>query len=361
MPLFEKFPVDKDVVGKLVKEHYNLQLGDLLKASQNHTFSATKIGNENNSSTNLPAEKFVVRATPDPTEKHYDRICDELFFCYYLANIAKVPGVCGPVLPLSNTEHSDITITKDGTNFSIKTPHAWAVRVDKLIVCVTTWAQGNPVDFMSYKWMTDANIIREWGSTFARIHNGSKQFSVDFPDISKRMRTWTDLHDNIMASTVESLHPDDSAVINNPQYYGILHGDLNVSNFHLAEIKPGTDTNAPEYQLYSFDWDQCQHGWWEYDLAQGALTTYMLKEAGSLPVGAEVVKEANPEYFDQMIIEGYELINGKNSVNRERYNRMVQLRKKFYGLFCSRAVIEGVPPEMGWFIDYCNVWINGKK
>lgn len=38
MHLFETIPVDHKLVAELVLKHWNLNLGKLLKASQNHTF-----------------------------------------------------------------------------------------------------------------------------------------------------------------------------------------------------------------------------------------------------------------------------------------------------------------------------------
>lgn len=348
MPLFEKFPVERELVAQLVQKNYGLVLGEVLKVSQNHTFVAT-VGST--------GEKYVVRATPDPQKKAYERICDELFFCYYLAHAQSLTEVCGPVLPLTSTDAPVLTVTSsNGTTITIKEPSAWAVRVDNLILSVTTWAPGKPVDFMSYRWMTDPTIIKAWGATFARIHNGSKQFTKDFPVISQRMRNWTDVHERIMAPTENTVDPADSVVLQDADKYGILHGDLNVSNFYIDDSN-GSHTPT----LYCFDWEQCQRGWWEYDVAQASLTVLMLAEAGSLPAGAEPVKEANPEFFYRTIIEGYESVNGIHSLDRERFDRMVQLRKRFYGLFCSQAIVEGVPPEMDWFIKYCNKWVNGSN
>jgi RIO-like serine/threonine protein kinase len=42
---------------------------------------------------------------------------------------------------------------------------------------------------------------------------------------------------------------EDLAVIGNPQHYGVIHGDINISNyFYLPD----------ESTLFVFDWDQVQ-------------------------------------------------------------------------------------------------------
>ena len=67
MPLFENFiPIDREEVAKIVADHWEIELGPTIKASQNHTFLATKRSNQE--------IKVIVRVTPDPHKKHYARI-----------------------------------------------------------------------------------------------------------------------------------------------------------------------------------------------------------------------------------------------------------------------------------------------
>lgn len=58
MPLFETtIAIDEKEVSEIVSTHWNLKLGKLLKASQNHTFEAFSHDDKH---------KFSVRVTPDP-------------------------------------------------------------------------------------------------------------------------------------------------------------------------------------------------------------------------------------------------------------------------------------------------------
>lgn len=67
MPLFEtKIPVNSEEIATIVMQNWNLKLGKVLKASQNHTFEAEA---ENGT-------KYAVRVTPDPDQKHQQRIKD---------------------------------------------------------------------------------------------------------------------------------------------------------------------------------------------------------------------------------------------------------------------------------------------
>ncbi len=58
MPLFETTPIDQEQVRKLANEHWGVELGEVLKVSQNHTFLTHK-----------GTDKFVLRVTPDPHNK----------------------------------------------------------------------------------------------------------------------------------------------------------------------------------------------------------------------------------------------------------------------------------------------------
>jgi Ser/Thr protein kinase RdoA (MazF antagonist) len=330
MPLFEKtIPVDRDAVAALVAQAWpGLALDGIIKASQNHTFAAHD---------EASGAKYSVRVTPDPTGAHYGRTQDELAFVSFLAT--QLDGVCAPV-PLRDS--SERTCLQHG----------------QLVVCVFTWAVGEPVNFPAYKWLTDEAIVHEWGAWLARLHAASRAFTKAQPEVAARMRRWDQLHDNLMQGV--PLHPDDAAAAaaaaagepGTERHYGVIHGDVNLSNFFIRS-EPGQPP-----ALSVFDWDQAQLGWWEYDLAQPAITSLMLAEGGSLPAG-DPVPEANPAQWQRWLIAGYEREAGVGSVDRPRFDRMLALRKSFYGRFATRAIAEGdIPPEMGWFLEYIDKWVN---
>ena len=85
MPLFESaIPVSKELIAKLVAQHWGLTLGALLKESQNHTFLLSQVsegGEEKN---------YILRVTPDPKGHHKDRILREATFVGYLAHEVKL-------------------------------------------------------------------------------------------------------------------------------------------------------------------------------------------------------------------------------------------------------------------------------
>jgi hypothetical protein len=354
--LFEVHPVDRAIVAAAVNREWGVTLGESVKASQNHTFRGEVTVERHGSA--AVGTRVAVRVTPDPAAVHHQRIEDELVFVDFLAR-SEGTGVCPPLLPSSSSSSS------------------FAVREGPYTICVVRWAAGSLIDFMGYRWVTDADVIRAWGATAARIHVAARAFAAAKPEVAARIRPWTAVHDGIMAPAEASLHEEDAAMAKGGlgEAYGLLHGDLNVSNFHLVEggkveeeggeesTPTGGDAHAagseggapprPVLSLAVFDTDQVQQGWWEYDLAQSALTTVMLHEAGSLPDGSQPVPQADPAFFVARLVEGYEAVPGSRPVDRARLQRMLALRKDFYLRFCSRAVREGgIPADMAWFISY---------
>jgi Ser/Thr protein kinase RdoA (MazF antagonist) len=243
MALFDQtIAVSTEKVAEVVELHWGARLGKLIKASQNHTFEAQR--NE--------TEKLVVRVTPGATAEILSRIKNEVVFVNYVASSGKVHHVCAPVASLSGE---------------------YVLQADELVVVVSGWAQGEAVDFMSYRWMTDRNIVLAWGRWLASFHAVSKQFSVDHPTVARSIQRWDEMHKGILKGSI--LHADDIAVMEDPLHYGVLHGDLNISNFFIDTANT----------LSVFDWDQTQRGWYLWDVAQSELTAYMLAEAGSVVDG----------------------------------------------------------------------------
>src|SRR3989338_11140178 len=130
--LFPKtIEVDTEVVAKTLLENWGLVLGNVIKASQNHTYAAEHPEAH---------EKYAVRVTPDPEQKHLQRITDELTFVVFLASEG-LNHVCDPV-PSSS---GDLRIN-----------------TGLFIISVYRWARGDPIDFLGFKWLSDATLISSW-------------------------------------------------------------------------------------------------------------------------------------------------------------------------------------------------------
>ena len=299
-----------------------VRLGALLKASQNATYSA--------SDTAAEGRRVVVRATPDADRAHWQRIVDEVAIVHALD--AVLPGVCAAVPPTAN----------DGSS------SAGALWHDGIAVVVSRWAEGTPVDFAAYAWLDDEPLVRAWGEWFARLHAATRVYAHQHPDVAHRVRRWDELHDHVLAGS--PIHPDDAAVVGDLRHYGILHGDLNLSNFNVSPTPSG-----PALSVY--DWDQLQLGWFEFDVAQACITAVMLAEAGGFD--GQPVPRADPAAFQAWIVAGYESVAGPGSIDRARFARMLALRKRFYGAFCRRALAEGdLPSSMDFFVRYVVKWLD---
>ncbi len=74
--------------------------------------------------------------------------------------------------------------------------------------------------------------VHAWGSWLARFHRVSRQFTAEFPVVSARIQRWDQVHDNILKDA--PLHAAEQAAMADPTRYGVLHGDLNCSNFFFV-------------------------------------------------------------------------------------------------------------------------------
>lgn len=158
MPLFETTPIDDALVASLVLEHYQLTLGKALKRSQNHTFEAT----------HTSGSRYAVRVTPGNI--HRARIEREIHFVNYLAAQPMQHHICKPVPMISD---------KDSSNYILSS--------DNLLIAVFQWAIGEPIDFLSYTWLLDEELIRRWGHCLGEIHNSSRSYSKLYPSFTAGM------------------------------------------------------------------------------------------------------------------------------------------------------------------------------
>ena len=338
MPLFETTPVDVEEVRKLVKAHWNAELGANVRASQNQTFKAT-IG-EGEASTEV-----FVRVTPNPGGKRTKSIEFELKVLDFLEK--KAIHVC-PALPALESG-------------------ALQVPLGELSVSVFRKAKGEFVDFVEYKWMFEEERVLALGRFAAKLHLALDEFHDTHLDIMADARNWSDLHDGVLKDY--ALHTEDVESAKNaasqkyvakpsseyvtPRAFGLIHSDLNCSNYYWQ----------PELKEPSvFDWDQLCTSWREYDLASCIWPVVTLESAGS-PVDMSKVPDANSAAFTEILVSGYEAAIGHGyKVNREILARMLAKRRELYRVFCSRALSELEPGTFMWkFCNFMNNWLSGGK
>ncbi|KYQ91295.1 hypothetical protein DLAC_08235 [Tieghemostelium lacteum] len=315
MPLFETIEINKDKVAQLAKENWGIELGDVIKASQNHTFLAKK-----------GEQKFILRVTPDP--KGIREKCTELEMSlleYLYEN--KLP-VSPPVRSILN--NSPMLVVKDDNN--------------PLIMCLFHFATGEPVVYTEWKWLETKEIVVGLGQWYAKLHQLIRKFQVEFPEICKSARMWDTLHDSILKGV--EIDPLDQAVVTDPNQFMIIHGDVNPSNYFW-------DSSLKMPSM--FDWDQLQRAWYLYDLSSCIWGVVTLKKAGS-PIDRSPVPQADPDLYTNWLLEGYESIPGIEKVDRAALERMVLIRRQLYLRFCKKALDE--LPSDHPMADFCRFMTN---
>ena len=332
MSLFESLPVDRAVVSTALRAHWGLELGALLRASQNHTFAAAR-----------PATgaQFAVRVVPDPHARHHARVAAEAAFVSWLAGPGALAGACAPMPP-----------SLPPAAAAAASP---ALRVGPYTLVVMPWAPGAMLDYAALRWATDAAVVEQCGAWLARLHAASRAFSAAHPAASAAMRRWDELHGGVM--TGAPLHPDDAAAqaaacaapSGTSHSFLILHADLNVGNFHVEEEEAaaaagGCGGGGGGLRLHVFDWDQCARGWAELDLAHAAGMVAMLQEGG-MPPGGAPVPAADVGAYLRGLVRGYEAVAGAGAIDAARLDRLLQLRKLFFARFTQRALEDAATPE----------------
>lgn len=317
MPLFETLPVDENEVRDMVKEHWSLDLGTCLKASQNHTFLATRESD---------GTKFIIRVTPDPHCTKHDIIALEVALLDFLHS-NNLP-VCRAI-PTQNLPYQKLIRSKSSH-----------------MIVAFEFALGDPVNFVEWRWLTEREHVVGLGRWFAQLHTLTKRFAVEHPQHYAHARKWTELHDGILADV--PVDKQDLESISDPSRFGLTHGDVNVSNYFW-----NSSTGMP----HMFDWDQLQLSWFLYDLSAPIWTVITVHRGGN-PIDNSPVPQADEVQFTEWLLAGYKE-GGGGEVDRVALQRMIGLRRQLYKRFCSRAITE-LPADspMAKFCVFMNTWLD---
>jgi uncharacterized protein (DUF2252 family) len=156
---------------------------------------------------------------------------------------------------------------------------------------------------------------------------------------------WDDVHDGILRGSEPPPLPD------SPDHFGVIHGDLNPSNFHLIRVEGESGV-----EIDVFDFDQCQVGWFLYDMSQPIFAVQMACHAG-MPLSGDKVEGLDVDMFTEWLLEGY-----GGEVDRQGLTACVALRRSLYERFCRRAKAEGdLPAGMAAFIDWVVAAFDEKR
>lgn len=213
--LFDHAPVDDDVVVRLLSAGWGADalLKDRLKSSQNVTYSARMPGGCKASVRATRCDAAVLR-----------RIEAEVRFVCAMAD-AGVKGVCEPLPPgLQHDEDSGTAV----------------------VVC--RWAGGAMCKYTDWRWATVEPLVKAQGRFLGRLHAASKAWRAANPAAAAAVQRWDELHDGILKGAASERL---LSVESSPDHFGVIHGDINPSNYHVLG-----DDAAADVALDVFDWDQ---------------------------------------------------------------------------------------------------------
>lgn len=321
MPLFEKTPVNNDEVKELVKKHWNVDLGEKIKDSQNQTF-------EGSITTGEETTKVVIRVTPNIGGKRTGTIDLELSVLKFLASRSLEVCEAYPALETG----------------------ALQVPLGELSVSVFRYARGEPVLFMQFKWMLEKEMAIGLGKWQGRLHLLLDEYEDLHPEMLIHARKWDELHDGVLKDIPideRDRKTEKEPSNTKPRTFGLIHGDINTSNYFWLP-----EQNGP----HMFDWDQMQRSWRLHELSSSIWGVCTLQGAGS-PITHEPCPEANEEQYTNWMVQGYEEAT-QTKVDREALARCVQIRRYLYKIFCTRALDELEPsnPMHGFCQFYAN-WL----
>ena len=228
-----------------------------IKLSENHTYRVQKGDN-----------LWILRVTPK-YHRNYESIESELSYILTLHD-QNVP-VSAPILSKEN-------------NFIVSIPYSseneewWGVLFHFApgSSCTTNWIG-----------ITDLRIAEQWGVALAKIHkvsseNGfeiTNETSENWQKVLKNIPKWDETHTGALSvsrvAELADFHPVGAKlhqrwsnfrekmdkITKTKDNYGVLHGDLNVSNFFYYEVDGG------KVELKVFDFDQFQMNFFAADIS----------------------------------------------------------------------------------------------
>lgn len=173
-------------------------------------------------------------------------------------------------------------------------------------------APGRHVKFFSAD--LDERFIRTWGETMARVHVAGYGFS---PAGARRRYVWKDDYvletglalsndsEPAAAETIRTVIAESGADGSQPQAYGLIHGDMGLSNMLLDG-----DTIRP------IDFDDCCY---HYFIADIAYALWPFRKA----------ERQERSRFLFWFLQGYEGVRPLNTEEREAFPRWIKYRSAF--------------------------------
>jgi len=283
-----------------------------IKLSENHTFCFTS-----------PEGKlWILRITPDD-HRNSEEIKAELTFMSILTRENSNLNICDAI----RNEHGDLFVSvtpyEDGKKW-------WAA--------VFNFAKGSSDGF---DVLANYEAVEEWGRCTGRMHKISSKYGCDsantdseeWKQILSAVPNWDQTHFGALSpSRIEELGKlsDKGAEVaadwkgllerlnsipKTSNSFGVVHGDLNLSNFFVEK--------GEQLRLWLFDFDQIQTNYFGCDIAvaiTGARFLYKFGWAGK-PLNFDISK------YEESFLRGYE--SEYQKVDRDELDIFVDWRELY--------------------------------
>lgn len=68
-----------------------------------------------------------------------------------------------------------------------------------MILCLFTYATGEPIVFTDWTWMTNRETVVGLGKWYAHLHKLMRRFVQEQPTLAAHARLWITLHEGVLA------------------------------------------------------------------------------------------------------------------------------------------------------------------
>lgn len=271
-----------------------------------------------------------------------EKINSEFEWCIYLLRHG-VP-LSKPLKSLSG--HLTETVDRDGV---------------KMVSTLFEKAPGRKMTYPEY--LNNVEVFKQLGKLTGKIHKLSKDYTS--PNIKRN--NWSENYylKNIynfipkdefdIRNAYESLIKDFTALDYNENSFGLIHGDINVGNFCIAEN-----------QITLFDFDECQYSWFVEDIAiQLFYTIYVFGDDSIIErqeMADKFMSHFLSGYYSENNLEDYwieeipkflklrELIVHVGIYKKWNLDNLSQWQKDYYNQSANR-IKKGIP-----LIEYRDNW-----
>jgi len=280
-----------------------------IKHSENHTYLITEESKEGEGGSS--SRRFILRLTPDDHRKQ-EAIEAELNFVLRVARESEklcqqpqqqhVFRLCCPIPTISDSSSYLAVLNPYGD--SSHSGNDDKKVTEKWFASVFEHAKGSSATD-EWKGMVDEGIIASWGRSLGEFHDSIVRAKRSNPvewhsTVEFHIPEWFETHGggasvqvleergqvlgdekskllfNVWKTRVEPFLASLGDKNSNDAIYGVIHGDLNVSNFFSETLTSTTKTDGANPsaessgdslpRLWLFDFDQAHHNWFGFDL-----------------------------------------------------------------------------------------------